>query len=310
MFLRRICCMLCFCVISFAAMSEGKSLSDLERIGTADIIIIGTIKVASDIGKSCGTMTVATDKSLKGTAPAIITIHNLSNFRHQHVKLLDIGTQHIFYLQRIHEGYILTHGLLSLRPVIDINDITNIINNFPVSVLINDVNDQYIFNHSTKIAITITNLTNQPISFSTINLEGFFNDKEYDYQSIIPYVDSEIHNQFCDIEKSIILQPHQQTGITLQYPIFSFNLQNMNKMTQTQKDLITKDITTAPSDDQASHIKFKLAIRIKVCFDLNTPRKNAFDIYYVDSPLYKASIHFANKPLILSPDIPDDKMQQ
>ena len=290
--------------------SQGKIMTDLERIGTADIIIVGTIVKTDDIGKASGIMLITNNKSLKGEAPQSITIINLASFRQQTIKLLDIGTQHIFYLQRIRDGYTLTHGQFSLRPVTDIDKIIKLLKDFPLIVTINQPLKPFIFYKPSEFMATINNISNTSISFSKIELQGFFESKEITDTSISRFVGPEVNNKNIDIIKTIILQPHTGISIPLSYQIYPppawILTANVKKLDNPTGDGSQTTISTPIQS--MDYLKFTtgLSIRVRISIDLETPRKNVYDIYYVSSPLSHTTLHFV-KPTYKNPTSDDTK---
>ena len=283
-------CLLVLLILPLAGIAQAIAMTDLERIGIADVIVVGTIAKTNDIGKAEGQMQLIVNQVIKGAADHLITVNNLANFRH-HMQLLNIGTQHIFFLQKMRDGYSIMHGLLCLRPMTELDNIVKLTADYPVTVSINKPITPLIFNGHSVINITVKNVTNTPISFSKIVLQGYFEAKEVSEPDITPYVGQEASGQNIDFDKEIILQPHQSRVLSLKYPVMTsedwlayFNMPNRATPTLSASEIVKRSTSG-------------LEIRVKVCVDLETPRRRIFDVYYVCSPLCHTTIHYDEKDL-------------
>ena len=163
-------------------------------------------------------------------------------------------------------------------------------------VTINQPLKPFIFYKPSDIIVNIKNESNSPISFSKIELQGFFEAKEITDTSISRFVGPEVNDNNTDINQIVILKPHSDISIPLSYQIYpppawilTSNVKNPDNTTA--DDSKTNDSTPIQSMD---YLKFKtgLSIRVRICVDLETPRKNALDVYYICSPLYHTSLHF------------------
>lgn len=270
-----VCVVLLLSFIIFSQAQNVKMMSDLERIGTADVIIKASIESVSSLQAPDGKILLTVIRVLKGkAADAVpqqkITIGSL-NIPASFAKMLTPGKEFLFFLQQTRDGYIANRGIIGIRPVQNEKMIAELIKAYPVQVTLDDPGT-FIFGQATPISIHIKNTTDAPIKISVIKFRGFFRIKEMQYPQIDTYVLPDEAGLHSDPYTPTSIEP-QQT-YTVQLP-FQLACPFMGR------DPVLQGIDS-----------FKMAMYVQVMIDQHIPRKNASDTYLVNSPLYETSIAF------------------
>jgi len=264
-------------LITLAASAQIRQMTDLERVGTADLIVAGTIQKVVDSGKATGVMTVRVGRVLKGTAGETVDIHNLRWLRGKAVEAFGEGKEFLFFMQSMREGYVLPRGMASIYPTGHTDVIANLVKNYPLTLTVAEPLGPIVIGRRMPVTITLKNNTDKPIGVSEIELLGFFLSPEMD-ATLSNTVGPEINGHHVAIWQVETIEPGKEFTVNLE---FAGELPAAWKM-------------KPPAPGTAAEVK----IRFRVTVDLETPRKRDADTYYMNSPLFATKVVMAEtKPV-------------
>lgn len=253
---------------------EATVMTDLERIGKSDLIVIGTVDKVTDIGKQIGKLELSDISVLKGKNTDKLVILNLASFRGKKITMLDPGQRYIFFLYQVPGGYTLYHGSLSVLPVTDEKKITDLINNYPVAVVVDKPDKLYNYADpfaGIKLKVTVKNNTDTPINVSLIQLEGFFEANDFPTRDISLLRDEERSGRHNSTAAKTTIAPNDNYVTELIFPL-----------EQPESWMMT------PPKEQT---KYDLNIRVCVSVDKQAAR-NPNDVYHVCSSSFETQIEY------------------
>lgn len=269
------CLLLMLGAFSFA---QTRAITDLERIGCADVIVIGTIEEILDQTKSNTSNVVfkATDvavihveKTLKGKVGERIDVTNLPIASPGNVGMLQPGRRMLFFVQQLRDRFMLPYGAPCLRPVQEKDAIDALIQQFPLSVRLTSPNGPCYFGRPVPLIVQISNTGTTPVGITTITLQGFYYSPLMELTLGGGYPEDSPH---ADPANNTIIEPGKTYTVTLKYQL---------TQPKSWKDYVPE-----------SYLLTRAAIRIRATIERNTPRKSPDDVYIVVSPLTPVLIGF------------------
>ena len=174
------------CALALAASAQMIRVTDPELVGTADLIIIGTVK---------STTTLPNEPSWQG-GQAIITVDQVlwgANLKQVTVRYpmrptlppgvmmtdfggitLTVGQQQLFFLQRAQGGYALIGGGQGMKPVTDADKFKDLIAKNPLTVTLEGTVGPCYFGQTVEVKMNFSNAGKETLQINQPMLEGFY----------------------------------------------------------------------------------------------------------------------------------------
>lgn len=183
---RMVMLLLAVCLLALTACAQMIKVSDNDLLGTADLIIIGTVNSTSTLQNvpywRAGRAIITVDKVLRGanidavtvsyaitpTLPAGVAMSDAGGMS------LTVGQQQLFFLDRTQGGYAIVGGAQGMRPVTDADNYAAQITDYPMHVALEGPIGPLNFDKNVAVKIKITNSGDMPIQIDAADLEGFF----------------------------------------------------------------------------------------------------------------------------------------
>jgi len=152
------------------------SLTPQTRIGTADLIVLGTVKeVVYTTKETQGSVIIQVNRTLKGPTRERVTISNLKWMSSDHLQRLQVGQQRLFFLQIVRNAYVLPNGPLSVMQIADERAIANAIAAFPLEMsLAPPVGPFFFSEQEVTVQLKVKNVSQLPIGIVGAYLKGFY----------------------------------------------------------------------------------------------------------------------------------------
>lgn len=256
-------------LLTLAVNAQVKQMTDLERVGTADLIFAGSIQKIVDSGLKTGVMTVRTGRIIKGTAGETVDIHNLIWLRGKAEEAFSEGKELLFFLQVSREGYFLPHGMASFYPIGNAEAIENLVKNYPLTAVVTEPLGAITIGQRTPVMITFKNNTDKQIGISAIDLQGFYLAQEMD-ATLGKTVGPEINGHHVAIWQVSTIEPGKE---------YVANLEFAGEMPTAWRE-------KPPVPGTAAEVK----VRFRVTVDIETPRKRDSDTYHMNTTLLLTTI--------------------
>jgi hypothetical protein len=177
--------MLLICGLFFSSSAQMARVSDPELIGTADLIMTGTVKSVSALPNrpswQTGQAIITIDTVLRGPKLDQVTVsYPVRPTLPPGERLTDAGgvrltegQQQLFFLQRAQGGYTIIGGAQGMRPVMDADTYFPKIQQYPLTVEMKAGPCCY-FGKTFAVAGVITNTGQEPIKLQSVALDGFY----------------------------------------------------------------------------------------------------------------------------------------
>ncbi len=161
-------------------------VTDPQLVGTADLIVIGTVKSLTTLPNvpswQAGQATVALDKVLRGVdSKQVVVRYSVRPSLPPGVMISDagwmnltVGQQQLFFLQRAQGGFSIIGGMQGMHPITDADKFAVLIANNPVTVKFNAPVGPFYFDQPVQVKMTVTNVGRNTLQMIPPMLEGFF----------------------------------------------------------------------------------------------------------------------------------------
>lgn len=172
--------------LMLSASAQMLRVTDNDLLGTADLIIVGTIKSVTTLPYvpywQAGQAIVTVEKVLKGAKVVEVTVrYPLPPTPPPGMVIMDgggmslkAGQQQLFFLQRGQEGYQIIGQYQGMRPAADAEKYSEAIRAYPLNIaLVGPLGPLY-FGVKQTVKVKVTNSGFESIQIDAANLEGFF----------------------------------------------------------------------------------------------------------------------------------------
>ena len=164
------------------ARAENYTLLGLDEaknlVGTADLIVVGGAGERSIVPGVpdwlAGQVTLRVDKTLKGTAPATVTVRYPKWLDDGLTKTLHPEGRQLFFLQRGQGGYAFVEGMDGIRAADDADQYQKIADTFPVTVTLAGLPPVFNFGTAQPVTVKIANKGKDPVQLLFVALEGYY----------------------------------------------------------------------------------------------------------------------------------------
>ena len=252
--------------------SQMRTITDAERIGLSDLIIVGVVEevMSREKTNSQNTVLLPTDiaivrveKVLKGLPITHVNVTSLPMASKEKGRIY-AGVRLLFFLQKSRDLYTLYYaGDPMLRSVDEEDKFVELIKQFPVSVELVPPTTPCIYGQQTELTVKITNKSEHQIGISEMNLEGFYFSPSME-KNIGTSSRTAIDGPHANNVTSTYIKPGDTYIVNVKYAI-----------SRPESWKIYKPET---------HLLTTIALRIIVTVDNSIPRENPKDIYLVTSP--------------------------
>lgn len=185
-----------FYCLAITMLSFGQRATlDEQMIGNTDLVVVGTITEVLEVPGTMGIqgeknfgnirshnaimkqISFSVEELLKGmdkTQKITVSIPVQTN---QKIDWPIVGETKIFYLQKSQDGYAVVYGLQSIQALEKIEEADTLIKSVPLILTLNSIKNPLFIGKTTPITVTVTNLTDTPLTLRNFNLSGFFHAK-------------------------------------------------------------------------------------------------------------------------------------
>jgi len=257
--------------VAVTAHAQFKPMTDLERVGTADLIIAGSIDKVVDAGTRTCMMTVRIGRVIKGAAEETVDIHNLLWLRGRATEEFREGKEFLFFLQSAREGYLLPRGMATISPIGQAAAIEHLVKHYPLTATVTEPLGAITVGQRilTPVTITFKNNTDTPIGVSAIDFQGFYLAPEMD-ATLSHTVGPEINGHHVAPWQVSTIEPGQE---------YVANLEFAGWMPVAWREKPPAPGTTA-----------EVKVRFKVTVDIETPGKGDAETFYMNTALLATKV--------------------
>lgn len=160
-------------------------MTDQDKVGTADLIMIGTVLSTRQLPNvdffTAGEAHVRVDRILKGEQVDEVVVrygiippmqNNMTITDHNGMSLLRDST-HLFFLQRAQGGYAFVGGPMGMVDPKEADRVAALIADIPASVSFSGNVGPFLFGKRVELHMVARNTSKKPLSISAIDLELF-----------------------------------------------------------------------------------------------------------------------------------------